>query len=194
MESLEEKARIVETIDQLTSRKNALNDEITRLRSDNERMRVAQQQHLALAYTTIADEVRTLLHNDLCRQDSFENAQSINFDFGANKISVDGQTYFSASSRVILKSSFFLGLFAAATKQPFFRHPRFCIIDTIEDKGMEPVRSHNFQIQIARVSAESRVEHQIIFATAMIAPDLDDEQYTIGNYSTRNNPTISIIN
>jgi hypothetical protein len=192
IENLEERARIVELIDQLSQKKNELNDGMTRLKSRNDTLRASQQERLSRAYSAIADEIRTLLRNDLRRQDSFENPNNIEFDFYANHISVDGQTYFSASSRVILKSSFFLGFLAAATKQPFFRHPRFCIVDTIEDKGMEPQRSHNFQHQIARVSDESKVEHQIIFATAMIAPDLDDERYTIGKFSTRDDLTIDI--
>lgn len=66
------------------------------------------------------------------------------------------------------------------------------MIDTIEDKGMEPARSHNFQNQILRVSNESGVEHQIIYATAMIAPDLDDEQFLVGKFSTRDSPTLDI--
>lgn len=97
-----------------------------------------------------------------------------------------------ARSRVILKSSFFLGFLAAATKEPQFRHPRFVMIDTIEDKGMEPERSHNFQNQILRVSREATSDHQIIYATAMIAPDLDDEAFLIGRFSTRDAPTLAI--
>jgi len=128
----------------------------------------------------------------LRRQDSFENAQNISFDFRDNKISVDGHTYFSASSRVVLKSGFFVGFCAAATKDPAFRHPRFCIVDTIEDKGMEPERSHNFQNQILRISEEAKVEHQIIYATSMISPDLDDEKFTVGKFSTRDDPTLLI--
>jgi hypothetical protein len=192
IENLEERAREVEVIDRLSRQKEELNAEIARLKSQNEAMRLAQEKRLSRSYTAVADEVRHLLRNDLRRQDSFENPQSIEFDFAANRISVDGQTYFSASSRVILKSSFFLAFLAASTKHGFFRHPRFCIIDTIEDKGMEPQRSHNFQLQIARVSNESKVQHQIIFATAMIAPDLDDERFTIGKFSTRDDPTIAI--
>ncbi len=152
-----------------------------------------QQRRLERAYTEIADEVRTLLHNDLRRQDTFETAQSIQFDFAANKISVDGHSYFSASSRVILKSSFILAFFAAATKDPEFRHPRFVMIDTTEDKGMEPERSHNFQNQILRISESSKVQHQIIYATAMISPDLDDEVHTIGKFSTRDDATLAIV-
>jgi hypothetical protein len=66
------------------------------------------------------------------------------------------------------------------------------MIDTIEDKGMEPERSHNFQNQILRVSNETKMEHQIIYATAMIAPDLDEERFTIGKFSTRDDPTLNI--
>jgi hypothetical protein len=192
VEDLEQKARVVRLVDEISKRKDELNSEITHLRGENERLRNAQQNRLSRAYTEISDQIRILLRNDLRRQDSFERAESIEFDFSANRISVDGHTYFSASSRVILKSSFFLGFFAAATKDAEFRHPRFVMIDTIEDKGMEPERSHNFQNQILRVSEESRVDHQIIYATAMISPDLDDEDYTVGKFSTRDDPTIDI--
>ena len=192
VEDLNSKAKIVQMIDEISARKNELNDTIGRLRVENERLRASQQQRLERAYTLIADQIRILLRNDLRRQDSFEMAQNIQFDFGTNKISVDGHSYFSASSRVILKSSFFLGFLGAATKDPLFRHPRFVMIDTIEDKGMEPERSHNFQNQILRVSEDAKVEHQIVYATAMIAPDLDDERFTIGKFSTRDSPTLDI--
>jgi hypothetical protein len=192
IEDLNEKASIVKMIDDATARKNALNDAIGRLRDENERLRASQQRRLEHAYTLIASEIRTLLHNDLRRQDAFEIAQHIQLDFPGNKITVDGHSYFSASSRGILKSSFCLGFLAAAMRDPHFRHPRFAMIDTIEDKGMEPERSHNFQNQILRVSKDSKVEHQIIYATAMIAPDLEDEMFTIGKFSTRDNPTLDI--
>ncbi|HWY16831.1 MAG TPA: AAA family ATPase [Rhizomicrobium sp.] len=192
IENLEETARIIGMVEALSTKKSELNRHMTTLRDQNEALRTSQRDRLARAYTAIADEIRTLLKNDLRRQDSFENPNEIQFDFASNKLSVDGQTYFSASSRVILKSSFFLGFLAAATKQPYFRHPRFCVIDTIEDKGMEPQRSHNFQHQITRISDESVVDHQIIYATAMISPDLDEERYTVGKFSTRDEPTLAI--
>ena len=58
---------------------------------------------------------------------------------------------------------------------------------------MEITRSHNFQLQLARISEEAPSQHQIIFATAMICPDLDDERYTIGKASTRDDPTLDIL-
>jgi hypothetical protein len=192
IEDLAGKETLIQLIDDISARKNSLNSRISALKTENERLRAAQERQLTRAKTLIADEVRDLLVHDLRRQDSFENPRSIQFDFASNTLTVDGHTYFSASSRVILKSSFFLGFFAAATKDSTFRHPRFVMIDTIEDKGMEPERSHNFQNQILRKSREAKVEHQIIFATAMISPDLDDEEFLIGRFSTRDEPTLKI--
>ncbi|WP_456661143.1 AAA family ATPase [Bradyrhizobium sp. LB13.1] len=193
IEDLNEKAHIIQLVDKLSNEKNDLNDAINRLKSQNDALQASQARRLEQAYTLIADEVRDLLHHDLRRQDSFESAKSVQFDFATNRISVDGHSYFSASSRAILRSSFFLGFFAAATKDSQFRHPRFVMLDTIEDKGMEPERSHNFQNLILKVSNASQVEHQIIYATAMIAPDLDDEGYVVGKYSTRDDHTIDIM-
>jgi hypothetical protein len=192
LEDLNEKGHLIRLIDQISAQKDAMNDQINRLKTDNERLRAQQEKRIQRAHTLIADEVRTLLRNDLRRQDSFERAEEIEFDFAGNKITVDGHPYVSASSRVILKSSFIVGLFAAATKDPGFRHPRFVMIDTTEDKGTEPDRSRNFQNQMLRVSEEAKVEHQIIYATAMISPDLDEERYTIGKFSTRDDPTLDI--
>jgi hypothetical protein len=192
VEDLSEKAHIVQLVDKLSQEKDVLNEEITKLRSANDRLRASQRKRMEQAYTLIADQIRYLLRHDLRRQDSFESAENVQFDFGSNRITVDGHSYFSASSRAILRSSFFLGFLAASTKDGQFRHPRFSMLDTIEDKGMEPERSHNFQNLILEVSNSSPVEHQIIYATAMIAPDLDDERFLVGKFSTRDNPTIDI--
>ena len=192
VENLSGQERIVEMIRALTEQKEVLNHQITRLRGSIEQSKALQERRLQIAYTAIADQVRDLLRHDLRRQDSFESPEVIEFDFASNRVSVDGHTYFSASSRVVLKSSFFLGFFAAATMQPTFRHPRFVMIDTIEDKGMEVERSHNFQNQILRKSREAKATHQVIFATAMISPDLDEPEYTVGRFSTRDDPTIAI--
>lgn len=191
-EDLEQRAQLIELISELSQKKNALNDELQILKTRNDQLRTAQEKRLAEAYTFIADETRKLLHHDLPREPAFQVANSIQFDFASNKITVDGQSYFSASSRVILKSSFFLAFLSAATKLNFFRHPRFCMLDTIEDKGMEPTRSQNFQLQIRRISEEANVEHQIIFATSMIAPELNNDVFAIGAFSTHDARTLNI--
>ena len=151
-----------------------------------------RSRELSKAYTLISDEVRTLLRNDLHRQDEFKQAQRIEFSFADNKISVDGQSYFSASSRAILKASFCVGFLAAATKAKFFRHPRFCMLDILENMGVEPIRSQNFQREIIEASQAAKVQHQIIYATTAIAPEADDDAYTVGRYYTQQQRTLNI--
>ena len=192
LEELSNKEAMIKLIDELSAKKEVLNSEITKLKNEIDALRASQERQLSRAKTEIADEVRTLLRNDLRREQAFENPQTVQFDFAGNSITVDGHTYFSASSRVILKSSFFLGFLAAATKDATFRHPRFVMIDTTEDKGMEPERSHNFQNEILRVSKAAKCEHQIIYATAMISSELDDEEFLVGRFSTRDAPTLAI--
>lgn len=192
---IEDQERLSTVIDRLTrisARKSNIASEISQLDSDNLALRASQENRLSIARTSISEEIKSLLRDDLRRQDSFANPNIVSFDFGSNKISVDHHTYFSASSRVVLKTSFFVGFLLASLKNEFFRHPRFCLIDTIEDKGMEQERSHNFQRQIVRRSKQSSVDHQIIFATAMIAPELDTEEFTVGRYSTIDRPTLNI--
>lgn len=191
-EDIAEKAKIIEIIASLSEQKTTLNLQLAVLKDRNEQLEFAQEDRLRRAYTSVSDEVRDLLKHDLRRQDSFESAERVDFDFGQNSISVDGHTYFSASSRVILKSSFFLGFYSAAAKTDYFRHPRLCILDTIEDKGMEPIRSHNFQEQILRIWKEASFKGQIIFATAMISDVLDHDEFTVGRFSTRDAPTLDI--
>lgn len=191
-EDIESKSGLAAEINQLSESKETLNAQITRLKTRNELLRAGQANKLAQAYALIEKQILYFLHNDLRRQDAFVAAKHVEFSFSSNNMAVDGQTYFSASSRVVLRSSFFIGFLLAATLDNTFRHPRFCVLDTIEDKGMEPGRSHNFQRLIVERSQEALVEHQIIFATAMIAPELDVPEFTVGKASTLDNPTINI--
>jgi len=192
VEDIQEKAKIIQVIENLTAQKTEISGELARLRGVKDALEVTQDGRLKDAYLSISDQVRSILARDLKRQDSFDNPQVIDFSFESNKVGVDGHTYFSASSRAILKSAFILGLHAAACAKPYFRHPRFVMLDTIEDKGMEAARSHNFQSICVSVSEASVSRHQIIFGTAMIAPLLDTPAYTVGRFYTRQNPSLIV--
>jgi len=192
IEDFDQKSKMAGVISSLSQRKVELEFRIEILERENEQLKLAQEDRLNKAYSLISDEVKHLLHNDLRRQDSFENAKGLSFSFERNRITVDGESYFSASSRAILKSSFFAGFTAAASDCDFFRHPRFCMIDTLENMGVEEVRSQNFQKLLVQRSAKLKAKHQIIYATAMIDPELDNASYTVGRYSTRDEPTIEL--
>ena len=106
-------------------------------------------------------------------------------------MSVDGKMNFAESSNVILKNSSILSLFAAAGRDPIFWHPRFCLFDNVEDKGMQDERSHNFQEIIAKVSSHMTLPHQIIFTTSMPSASLETDAITVGPYYTPENRTLN---
>ena len=105
-------------------------------------------------------------------------------------MSLDGQSNFAESSNVILKNAtVFAFLLAAANDQEFY-HPRFVLIDNIEDKGMEEERSHLFQQTLINTTEELESPFQVIFTTSMVNPDLELEKYTIGPPYTSDNPSL----
>lgn len=153
-----------------------------------------QTSRRQIAYLAVAENLKSLLRGDLNRQSEFQNAESIDIDFGANRITIDGQTHFSASSMVYLRHSFHLALLMASCRQPFFRFPRLTIIDGVEDGGMEPDRSFNFQKLVRNISESTNVVHQIILTTSHMYPELDDPRYVVGASFTHEHKSIGLAN
>ncbi|NTF08896.1 hypothetical protein G6L37_22460 [Agrobacterium rubi] len=193
MEDLEGKKKLSAAFEKLAARKAEISGKINTLSTRNDLLRTALANRLDVAYASVERQVLDILHKDLPREQAFIDAKSVQFDFASNKLGVDNQSYFSASSRVILRNSFFLALFSAATQDTSFRHLRLCILDSIEDKGMQVERSHNFQRVLLQKSRAATCEHQVIFATSMIAPELEQPTLTVGHYSTHENPTLEIM-
>ncbi|MCM2306378.1 MAG: AAA family ATPase [Sulfuritalea sp.] len=175
-----------------TDRAGRIESEMTWIRSRIDAVRREQEGRRQRAYLTVADALKELLRGDLERQAEFQNAEDIDIDFAANRIRIDGHSQFSASSMIYLQHSFHLALLLASTRADYFRFPRFVILDGIEDGGMEPDRSFNFQRLISAESDASTAEHQIILATSQICPDLDTEQYVVGARFTHDEKSIQI--
>ncbi len=142
--------------------------------------RDAQAARLVEARERVQAYALDFLKRDLPREPWFQNAQSVTFDLAKNTFAVDGRNQFSASSMVLLKNSVHFGILFSSLDAEFFRYPRLLICDNMEDKGMEPARSHNFQNMVTETSRTSEVQHQIIFTTSMIAPDLDNTDLCVG--------------
>jgi hypothetical protein len=66
------------------------------------------------------------------------------------------------------------------------------MFDNIEDKGMVPQRSWNFQQLICLASAASKVVHQVILTTSMLAPQLDGSPMLIGPAYSQQNRTLAM--
>lgn len=193
LEDLGQKAVIIERIEALSRARQTLNSEISSLKEGIESSEIRQKNQLSKAYTRISDNTAEFLRSDLLRQDTFSKADNIQFSFEDDRLAVNGESFFSASSMVYLRNSFFVGFLKSAIEDPTFRHPRFLILDTIEDKGMEPERSHHFQNLLADMSANAKVEHQLIYATAMISPKLEDSEHVVDRFYTHEERTLNLL-
>lgn len=180
IEDLERKIQFAAALEELQSEKAekvALLEQIKDRTAD--RMRT-QQGHRDIATNKISQLTKLLLRRDVPRETTFQSAELVAFDFGQDTLTVDGLATFAASSAVYLKNSFHIALLQASLELDFFRYPRFALIDNVEDKGMEPPRSHNFQSLVVAVSESANVEHQVIMTTSMLNPDLDSKAWVIG--------------
>jgi hypothetical protein len=183
---------IATEITRLSAEKAALNEMIENLKSRNAALAREGDQRKRKALTLVSSTAVKLLTQDLPRQDEFLDPQTVTLNFRDDAISVDGNMNFAASSNVILKNSAILALFSAATMDEDFYHPRFLLMDNVEDKGMEEKRSHNFQSLIVQASEMARFDHQIIFTTSMMNPVLDLEKFVVGPRYTHENKTLKM--
>ena len=133
-----------------------------------------------------------LLHHDHDRQEEFRYASSITLDYAQNIIYLDdGRTKLSASSSFYLKMAARFAFFLASVQVGSMMYPRLMLSDNMEDKGLEEDRSRNFQkILVRRLGEFGNPDYQVIFATSMIAPELDNPQYTVGEFYTRENKSL----
>lgn len=183
---------VVEELSSLSKAREDYETELAVLNRVIEEEKLRQTRRLRQAREKIEGIVLNFLHQDLSRQITFEHAESVSFEFDADRLAVNGESFFSASSMAYLRNSFFASFLFAAANDPEFLHPRLLIMDTVEDKGMEPERSMNFQRLLKNESANAASAHQIIIATSMIAPELDDPKYTIGDFYTHEHKTLAI--
>jgi hypothetical protein len=190
IEDIEAQVKLANKIGDLSARKSQLDQEIQALTQRISALQLSQTDRLRAAKGRIEKNTIEILRGDLKRQDSFENPQRVPFSFGKNSITVDDHTYFSASSRVVLKTAFLVGFLKAALEDPKFRHPRFLMIDITEDKGMEQERSYNFQKQVIEISARATVLHQIILATSFPWPEIEAKLF-VGKFSTKQQGTLN---
>lgn len=192
VEELNGQSSLIKRISSLSSKKQELNTEIENLKGTISAHETRQKKRLANAYTAVAENVKWFLKNDLARQDTFSKAESVEFDFEKDTMSVNRESFFSASSMVYMKNSFLVSFWKASLEDQAFRFPRFLLMDTMEDKGMEPERSHNFQNLLKEISESSEVEHQLIYATSMISPELENSPYVVGRFFTHDKRTLEL--
>lgn len=184
---------VASEVDNLTSKKNSILNKISDLVALLSRFYKRSKQRRSKSYLEISKLAVSLLHADFKRQEEFEAAQRVDINFINDAISVDGVYNFAESSNVFLKNSSIFSIFLAAGMDSKFNHPKFLLLDNIEDKGMEVERSHLFQKLIVERATELEVPFQIIFTTSMMSEDLELDDYIIGPSYTRENKTLNFV-
>ena len=179
-------------IAELLEARIALAARIESLKAREEVLRGESEKRRPRALALVSEFAASILRSDLDRQREFSGAGSVGVDFRSDSISVDGSMNFAESSNVFLKNAAVLGLFLAAGTDEEFYHPRFLLIDNIEDKGMEESRSHLFQQTLVERVTELGRPHQVIYTTSMMNPNLELDDYTIGPAYTSENRSLRL--
>ena len=183
---------LAEQVENLSNRRLELSEEIEDLRNRSEMLQREAGKRRSLALTKMSAISADILRADLERQAEFLSADHVEFDFRNDSIAVDGALNFAESSNVYLKNSAIFGMFLAAGVDGNFFHPRFVLIDNVEDKGMEMERSHLFQRVIVERATELEEPYQVIYTTSMMNPDLELDEYIIGPAYTSDNMTLDL--
>jgi len=182
---------VIEQFEILYAKKNEIHDRIQKIKRDYSARENSIHLRCNAALRVIESSLIDLLKHDIDRENEFSSPDAIELDFKNDIIFVNGKANFSASSLAILRSCFYLSMLIASIKDKSFRYPRFMLLDSIEDKGMEPLRYHNLQKIIAEFSSQSEISHQIILSTSDIAPELKEFDGIIGSCYTKSNRTLS---
>lgn len=179
-------------VDALTAQKNDIQSEINNLKDRKQALERQAGKRRATALTKISDIAVSLLKADFKRQEEFEDSTHVEINFENDSMSVDGKANFAESSNVFLKNTAIFSMFLSSGTDKNFFHPRFLLMDNIEDKGMEQERSHLFQRLIVERATEIKVPYQVIFTTSMMNPELELDDYVIGPAYTREKKSLKI--
>lgn len=204
LEQAEKYERLLEEQDKLKKRESELNRYIdateNRIRMDRKTIDAA-----------VSESGLYLLRNDEQRQTEFMQADDFVIDYSQNMAYISNQRIkLSASSAFYLKMVARFALLFASLKVGSMMYPRLLFSDNMEDKGLEQGRAEKFQRTVVRLLKEMELEekkvletrnlnlepltfepsYQLIFATSMIAPELNTEEYVIGDYYTEDNKSL----
>jgi hypothetical protein len=192
IEFLTQQIKAVEMLELLKKELAELAALIENLRLEILQKEEQQKQKFLLALQKIKEYTLYILKNDLDRQEEFRRGQLVDVNFHKDTYSLDGSNNFSASSKIYFKNAVLFSIFFSSLELDYFRYPRFILCDNMEDKGMEKERTQNFQKLITSMSDRFGKEHQIIFTTSMIADELNNTPYCVGEDYDRNNKTLKV--
>jgi hypothetical protein len=184
-----------ELYDKLIQKKNQLDKEINYLKGYVFNTEKRQLQLKTAINNKVREEGVYLLNNDLDRQDEFKNASDFYIDYSNNIAFLSNKfSKYSASSNFYLKVTARFSIFLASLYIDEMRFPRFIFADNMEDKGIEMKRAQNLQkILIERVNNYDPTTYQMIYTTSYITDELNNSEYVVGEFYTKENPSLKNI-
>ena len=172
-------------------------DMLKKRESELSRFIEATENHIRMERKNIDAAVSAsglyLLRNDEQRQTEFMQASDFVIDYSQNMAYISNQRIkLSASSAFYLKMVARFALLFASLKVDGMLYPRLLLSDNMEDKGLEQGRAEKFQRTVVRLLKEYEAvpDYQLIFATSMIAPELNTEEYVVGDYYSEDNKSL----
>jgi hypothetical protein len=192
-ENAKNKIRIIQGLDAKKSRKVTLIELISELRQKIENANLLNENRSQKVYSGLSETITTILNSEQREdtspyEESFQSCtvNETEIDFVKDRLLIDGRIKFSASSNYIKKNTFHISTLLKSIEDKNYRLPRFLMLDSIENGGMKPYRSHQFQKKIIELFAKKKEDFQLIFCTSMVLEDLNNEEFGVGPYYTEN--------
>lgn len=190
LKELDKKAELVASIEQLISAKEELLVNIENYRDALKQNKAMNEARKLRVESELSERTINLIVQDKGFEEAFKDPKVFEYDFSKDRMMVDGHSRFSASSETVLKNSFHFAIFLQSLFDTKTRYPRLLLLDNIEDKGMRPERSQNFQNLVVMALDGIEVEHQVIMTTSMIAENLEGSEYCVGPYYRKGTHTL----
>tara|TARA_B110000211_G_scaffold152006_1_gene172889 strand:- start:575 stop:2485 length:1911 start_codon:yes stop_codon:yes gene_type:complete len=190
--NLRKMLELVRELDKNKVLKADLNGKITELKGKIEAAKSSTKSRRESVFTGLSENIISIVGSE--KRDNgkpyekvFGEAteSDIEIDFAKDRFLIDGRVKFSGSSNFVKKNSFHLALLKESLDDPKYRMPRFLMLDAIENGGMKPYRSHNFQKTIIELFKD-RIDFQLIFCTSMVLDELNNGKYGVGPYYESN--------
>lgn len=188
-ENSKKKMNIIQSLDNKKFRKAFLIENIANLKQNIENANTLNQKRSQRVYSDLSTSIISILNSEKRKdgspyEGSFLSSRTsdIEIDFAKDRLLIDGRVKFSASSNFIKKNAFHISTLLNSIKDDSYRLPRFLMLDSIENGGMKPFRSHQFQKKIIELFSKLDGDFQLIFCTSMVLDDLNNEKYGVGPY------------
>lgn len=190
--TLKSKAKLVANVSGLVGKKEELSAKAEKLREAIKQNMILNEARESAIASDLSERTLSLLRQDGGFETAFIDPEIFQYDFYRDLMRVDGRTKFSASSETVIKNSFHLAVLQQSLVDEGMRYPKLLLMDNIEDKGMGPERSQNYQRLILRSLEGVVEEYQVIMTTSMIDPEINKAPYCVGPFYKKGMHTLDL--